>query len=88
MMARDVQFSHVSWDEYHSWRGSNSKIFEKLTRLINESCRNPFTGTGKPEPLKREMVWSRRIDQKHRIVYEITDDKLYIVRCRGHYGDK
>ncbi|SAK78991.1 addiction module toxin, Txe/YoeB [Caballeronia catudaia] len=61
-MARGRLFSSLSWDEYHSWRGSDSKTFERLTRLINECSRNPFTGTGKPEPLKGRKMWSRRID--------------------------
>jgi toxin YoeB len=87
MMARDVKFLRASWRDYHSWRGSDSKIFEKLTGLINESCRSPFVGTGKPEPLKREQAWSRRIDAKHRFVYCVTDEQLVVVRCRGHYTD-
>ncbi|SAL00728.1 addiction module toxin, Txe/YoeB [Caballeronia pedi] len=87
MMARGLLFSHLSWDEYHFWRGSDSKVFERLTRLINECCRNPFAGTGKPEPLKGRKMWSRRIDEKNRFVYEVSDADLFIVRCRGHYGD-
>jgi toxin YoeB len=88
MMARGVQFSTPTWCDYHFWRGSDSKIFEKLTALINECCRNPFKGTGEPEPLKRDKPWSRRIDEKHRFVYVVTDAQLLIVSCRGHYGDK
>ncbi len=87
-MARSVQFVMPSWDDYHRWRTSNSKIFERITRLINECCRNPFSGTGKPEPLRHAKAWSRRIDDKHRIVYEVSDAQLLILRCRGHYGDR
>ncbi|WP_374728668.1 Txe/YoeB family addiction module toxin [Caballeronia fortuita] len=82
-----MKFLMPSWSDYHQWRGSDAKIFEKLTGLINECCRSPFTGTGKPEPLKRERAWSRRIDDRNRLVYGVTDDHLVIVRCRGHYAD-
>ena len=87
MMARGVKFLMPSWSDYHFWRGSNAKLFEKLTSLINECCRSPFRGTGKPEPLKHEKAWSRRIDEKHRLVYGITDEHLVVLQCRGHYGD-
>jgi toxin YoeB len=52
--------------------------------------RTPFTGRGKPEPLKqdRKGFWSRRITQEHRLVYKISGDTLYIVQCRFHYDDK
>ncbi|WP_162066505.1 Txe/YoeB family addiction module toxin [Burkholderia sp. THE68] len=88
MMARAVQFSVPSWYHYHVWHGSDSKIFTKVTGLINECCRNPFKGTGKPEPLKYEKAWSRRIDEKNRFVYRVTDGFVLVISCRGHYGDK
>ena len=56
-------------------------------RLIRETLRNPFTGLGKPEPLKHELAgcWSRRIDQEHRLVYQVRPDKIRILACRYHY---
>ncbi|SAK96200.1 addiction module toxin, Txe/YoeB [Caballeronia temeraria] len=87
MMARGVKFLMPSWLDYHFWRGTDAKIFDRLTGLINESCRSPFKGRGKPEPLKRDQAWSRRIDERNRVVYLVTDEHLVIVRCRGHYGD-
>ncbi len=47
----------------------------------------PFDGLGKPEPLKYELsgLWSRRIDQEHRLVYEVLEDKIRILACRFHY---
>lgn len=87
-MARGVKFLMPSWRDYHFWRGSDAKIFEKLTGLINECCRSPFKGTGKPERLKHEKAWSRRIDEKNRLVYDVTDELLVVFHCRGHYGDK
>ena len=87
-MARSVHFSTPSWYHYHFWHETDSKLFAKVTGLINECCRSPFKGTGKPEPLKGKKMWSRRIDEKNRFVYEVSDVDLLIVRCRGHYGDK
>ena len=61
----------------------------RLMRLIKECRRTPFEGIGKPEALKGDMtgMWSRRIDEKHRMVYAATDDLLLIYALRGHYND-
>jgi toxin YoeB len=55
--------------------------------LIAEIADNPFTGTGKPEPLKYELKgkWSRRITKEHRLVYEVTDTGINILSCKFHY---
>jgi toxin YoeB len=87
-MPRKIAFSKVSWEQYHFWRGTDSKLFVRLTGLINDCHRNPFSGIGKPEPLKRRTAWSRRLDGKNRIVYEVSDAQLFVVSCRGHYDDK
>jgi len=59
----------------------------RIVSLIKEIEREPFTGIGKPEPLKHEFggCWSRRIDKEHRIVYQVTGDKIRILACRYHY---
>lgn len=59
----------------------------RIIRLIREVQRDPFVGVGKPEPLKNELsgCWSRRIDQEHRLVYEVLDAKIRILACRYHY---
>jgi toxin YoeB len=56
-------------------------------KLVREIQRDPFSGLGKPEPLKRELsgCWSRRIDQEHRLVYQVREDKIRILACRFHY---
>ena len=68
----------------------NSKLPAKLWALILDVFRDPFDGIGKPEPLKGDLQgwWSRRITDKHRLVYRIEDDNLEIASCFGHYGDK
>ncbi|GIK56183.1 MAG: Txe/YoeB family addiction module toxin [Chloroflexi bacterium] len=56
-------------------------------RLIDNIQQTPFEGLGKPEPLKHELkgLWSRRIDQEHRLVYEVLEDKIRVLACRYHY---
>jgi toxin YoeB len=55
--------------------------------LIHETQADPFGGIGKPEPLRHELAgcWSKRIDDEHRLVYTVTDDKIRILACRYHY---
>jgi toxin YoeB len=62
------------------------KLGKRLTDLLNDIDRHPFTGIGKPEKLKgRPGEWSRRIDQYHRLIYKIEDDAIRITECGGHY---
>lgn len=69
-------------------KGGNSAILLKLQTLLNELAEHPFTGTGKPEALKYSLsgLWSRRINQEHRLVYEVVGDTIVvIVAAKGHY---
>ena len=65
-------------------------VFKKISALIKEIIRTPFTGTGKPEPLRGDLggFWSRRITGKHRLVYKVEQDLLIIASCKSHYDDK
>jgi len=67
-------------------------LLKKIEKLIDELKIHPFEGTGKPESLKYENMgkWSRRIDQKHRLVYEVFEDEIFVevISALGHYGDK
>nr|WP_109012702.1 Txe/YoeB family addiction module toxin [Nostoc commune] len=67
----------------------DKKIHRKIITLINDIVRQPFTGLGKPEPLKHELsgYWSRRITDEHRLVYEVTETEIIILSCRFHYDD-
>jgi len=80
-------WSEKSWDDYLSWQKLDKKILKKINTLIKEVKRNPFDGIGKPEPLKHELAgyWSRRISDEHRLVYEVSDESVFIVSCRYHY---
>ncbi|MGG6239720.1 Txe/YoeB family addiction module toxin [Nodosilinea sp. AN01ver1] len=66
---------------------NDRKTALRIVKLIREIQRSPFTGTGKPEPLKHELqgCWSRRITQEHRLVYEVCEDQVRILACRYHY---
>jgi toxin YoeB len=85
-----LSWSDNAWDDYLSWQHSDIKIAEKINQLIEECLKDPFHGIGKPEPLKGELTgfWSRRIDQKHRLVYLVDDGCVYIAACRQHYDEK
>ncbi|WP_207101879.1 Txe/YoeB family addiction module toxin [Paracoccus shandongensis] len=84
-------FSDATWQDYHHWRNSDAKVFERLNDLIKETMRTPFKGTGKPEPLKGDLSgwWSRRITQADRLVYRVSGSgaaqALEIAQCRYHY---
>ncbi len=83
-----LTFQAYGWEDYLHWQEHDRKVLKKLNRLIRECQRTPFSGTGKPEPLKGEFAgwWSRRIDQEHRLIYRVTDDALLIAQCRYHYA--
>ena len=68
-------------------KSGNKIILKKITKLIEAITENPFGGLGKPEPLKYELAgtWSRRINQEHRLVYEVLDKKIIIHSLKGHY---
>ena len=79
-------FSQHGWEDYCSW-SDNRKMLVRINRLIDEARRDPAVGAGKPERLKGDLsgYWSRRIDQEHRLVYTVQDDRLIIVQARHHY---
>ena len=75
-----------AWEDYLSWQ-SDKKMLKRVNQLIRDTERNPFTGIGKPEPLKGDLsgFWSRRIDDTNRLVYRVNGDILEILSCKGHY---
>lgn len=78
-----------AWNDYLYWQTQDKKTLKKINALLNDAMRNPFEGIGKPEPLKhRSGYWSRRIDEKNRIVYKVEGDSLIIAATKGHYDDK
>ncbi|MEY4540717.1 MAG: hypothetical protein RLZZ306_2474 [Bacteroidota bacterium] len=69
---------------------SEPKLIKKIFSLISDIQKHPFEGIGKPEALKHDFAgsWSRRITDEHRLVYDVTDEKIMIIRCKDHYDDK
>ncbi len=69
------------------WAEEDSRILVKIFELIKDIQRNPFSGLGKPEPLKHKFkgLWSRRITKEHRLIYRVSDEEIVIVSCRFHY---
>ena len=84
---RVVAFHNDAFDDYTNWAKTDAKLFERIHRLIIETTRNPFSGIGKPEPLKAELrgYWSRRINDEHRLIYRVTDEQIIITACKYHY---
>lgn len=78
-----------AWEDYLYWQTQDKKTLKRINMLIKEIQRDPFDGIGKPEPLKNSLsgFWSRRIDEKNRIVYYEESGSIFIVACRGHYDD-
>jgi len=76
-------------EDLEAWSTTNPKVLSRIIRLIGETMRTPRTGTGKPERLKHlgGEVWSRRITEKDRLVYDIQADVVTIIACRFHYDD-
>jgi toxin YoeB len=86
---REVRFTPDGWDAYVWWQSQDRKTLKRINTLIDAACRTPFTGIGKPEPLVGNLagLWSRRIDDMHRLVYEADEVSVTVVACRFHYDD-
>ena len=80
-------FSEQAWADYLHWQQTDKKVLQRINALIKDISRSPFTGIGKPEPLKNALsgYWSRRINEEHRIVYKISNGALLIAQLRYHY---
>ena len=80
-------FVDESWEDYMYWQRNDKKILKRINALIKDISRQPYEGIGKPEPLKHNYrgYWSRRIDGEHRLIYQVGDDEIRIVKCRFHY---
>ena len=78
-----------AWNDYIYWETQDKKLLRRINELIRDAERQPFSGIGKPEPLRGELsgFWSRRIDEHNRLVYRVRDGILEILSCRGHYDE-
>ena len=91
-MSYDLTFSDDAKDDIRLLKRNEPSAFKKLSKLLDELIEHPETGTGKPEQLRGNLTgkWSRRITDKHRLVYEIQKDQInvLVVNAYGHYNDK
>jgi len=69
------------------WKRNNPATINRIATLIDAIMAEPYTGIGKPKPLKYSLegYWSRRIDSEHRVIYRISGNTLEIIALRGHY---
>lgn len=86
-----LTFDEVAWSQYLQWLDEDRKVVARINVLIGECLRDPFRGTGKPEPLRQNLAgwWSRRITGEHRLVYRVRGvgeaQALEVLSCRYHY---
>lgn len=86
-MSRAISFTADGWEDYLYWQSQDKQILKKVNQLLKDCQRDPFSGIGKPEPLRHELsgTWSRRITDEHRLVYFVADDEIRVSACRYHY---
>ncbi|MBF0255384.1 MAG: Txe/YoeB family addiction module toxin [Gammaproteobacteria bacterium] len=87
-MNRQLAWTQAAWGDYLHWQSQDKKTLKRINKLLGEILREPFTGIGKPEPLKENLsgFWSRRIDEANRLVYAVSDTHVTVIACRYHYG--
>ena len=80
-------WSDEAWEDYLDLQMQDKKTLRRINLLIKDAERNPYTGLGKPEPLRGDLsgFWSRRIDERNRLIYRFSSDFLEIASCKGHY---
>ena len=82
-------FTDIGWEDYLYWQTEDRKTLRKINTLLKDIERNGKEGIGKPEPLTGDLsgFWSRRINQKDRLIYALEMDQIIIIACRYHYDD-
>ena len=90
----NIEFSKKGWEDFEYWLETDLETVNKIRELVKSIKQSPFSGVGKPEPLKHDLkgFWSRRISGEHRLVYQISgtrgsDQKCSIIQCRFHYTE-
>jgi toxin YoeB len=84
----EIEFTQRAFNDLQDWKKvGNTKIIKRIAELTASILESPFTGIGKPEPLKHQYSgkWSRRINQEHRYIYEVRDEIIYVFSLKGHY---
>ena len=84
----ELVFTDTALEDLEHWKKSGQKAIQnKITSLLKNILQTPYSGIGKPEPLKHNLsgYWSRRINQEHRIIYRVNDGKIIVVSMKFHY---
>ena len=85
-----LAFTPHGWEDYVHWQTADRAMLKRINRLIEDVIRDPFSGIGKPEPLKHALAgaWSRRINDEHRLVYVhvLDKDDIVMLQARFHYS--
>ncbi|MDR2896637.1 MAG: Txe/YoeB family addiction module toxin [Propionibacteriaceae bacterium] len=83
-----ITFSQDAWSDFALLQ-ADRHLVKRLNQLLADISRDAYTGIGRPEQLRGDLAgfWSRRLDDRHRLVYRVTADTIEIIQCQGHYGD-
>ena len=85
-----VCFTENGWEDYNSRQHEDKKTVKKINELLKDIDRNKYSGLGKPEPLSGDLsgFWSRRINDKDRLIYKVENNEIKVISCSYHYSDK
>lgn len=86
-MSRLICWDKAAWLDYTHWQQQDKRTLKRINKIIIDIMRDPFSGIAKPEALKENLsgYWSRRIDEKNRIIYTVTATEIIIISCKSHY---
>lgn len=86
----NIKFTEKAFEEYLYWQLQDRKTLKRINSILKDISRNPYEGIGKPEGLKGNLsgYWSRRIDDKNRLVYRVKNEQIEVYQCKNHYEDK
>lgn len=86
----NITFTEKAFEEYLYWQLQDRKTLKRINSILKDISRNPYEGIGKPEGLKGNLsgYWSRRIDDKNRLVYRVKNEQIEVYQCKNHYEDK
>ena len=86
----NILFTKTGWEQYTEWQGQDKKTIKRINQLLKSINRDgAMQGIGKPELLKHDKsgLYSRRIDEANRLIYELSDNQIIVKSCKGHYED-
>jgi toxin YoeB len=84
----EVAYTQKAMEDISFWKNTgNKKVMTKISAIVENIKLTPFTGLGKPEPLRHNLsgTWSRRINNEHRLLYDVNKTHIVILAAKGHY---